>query len=195
MSDTFRKFWKSTDAAVSIETVLVMPVLMFFFVSSFVFFEAFRKYNQTVKAAYTVGDALSRKMNSVTQAEMEGLGDLFNYLTFNSEDTAWLRVTEVQRKASGYEVRWSYATDGKPLRTNATLSELMPRIPELSTDERIVVLETYSIHQPVIDIGIQPQMFQNIIVTKQRFASFLSYPEGTPANTVGDTTEGDSNNS
>jgi hypothetical protein len=48
-------------AAVAFETVLMTPILVWAFIGSFVFFDAYRVYNTSVKTTYMVADMLSRQ--------------------------------------------------------------------------------------------------------------------------------------
>ena len=59
MSRSLRRFWKDEGASVALEAVIVTPILAWVFVASFVFFDAFRVYNTSIKATYAVADVLS----------------------------------------------------------------------------------------------------------------------------------------
>jgi len=74
-------FWRREDAAISTETVIIMPILFVTLILSFTFFDAFRRYNLSLKAAYTIGDILSRRP-IVTAWDFEGLANLYEFLTF-----------------------------------------------------------------------------------------------------------------
>lgn len=180
MLRTIRTFFKRDTGAISVETVLVMPVLFIALILSFVFFDAFRRYNISVKAAYTIGDILSRRSNAVTDADFEGLKDLYEFLTFANGDP-WLRYSEVRRGDVGYEIEWSYATDNQPVRNNENISALLARMPVMAVGERVIVVETYSDYTPPLNIELPTQTFENIIVTRPRFSSFVQYDLGVGA--------------
>ncbi len=81
-----RQFLVDDDAgSVSVETVIIMPILLWVYVATFVIFDGFRTHNQNVKAAYTIGDMLSRETNAIDNAYLEGLSDVFDFLTFGGK--------------------------------------------------------------------------------------------------------------
>jgi Flp pilus assembly protein TadG len=65
MIEAIRNFIRDTRAAVAFETVLLTPILVWAYIGSFVFFDAYRVYNTSVKATYMVADMLSRQTNMV----------------------------------------------------------------------------------------------------------------------------------
>ena len=178
-------FWRREDAAISTETVIIMPILFVTLILSFTFFDAFRRYNLSLKAAYTIGDILSRRP-IVTAWDFEGLANLYEFLTFENGEP-WLRYSEVRRGDVGYEVEWSYATDGNAVRDTNSISALLARMPVMAVGERVIVVETYSTYTPPLNIELPTQNFENIIVTRPRFASFLEFDHSValPAAPVG----------
>lgn len=169
----FQSFLRREDAAISVETMIITPILFLFLMLSFAFFDAFRHYNVSVKAAYTVSDILSRQTRTIGAADFEGLAQLFDRLTRGKGDPR-LRFTEVRRGDVGYEVAWSYATGEQTLRNTRTISALLQRLPEMAVGDRVVVLETYQDYEAPLNVRIPSQNFENVIVTRQRFSSFLS---------------------
>lgn len=170
-----KDYWRREDAAISTETVIIMPILFVTLILSFTFFDAFRRYNLSLKAAYTIGDILSRRP-VVTAHDFEGLKDMFEFLTFDNGDP-WMRYSEIRRGAVGYEVEWSYATDGRAPRDTNTISALLQRLPNMAIGERVIVVETYSTYTPPLNIELPTQNFENIIVTRPRFSSFLEFDQ------------------
>jgi hypothetical protein len=95
-----RQFLVDDDAgSVSVETVIIMPILLWVYVATFVIFDGFRTHNQNVKAAYTIGDMLSRETNAIDNAYLEGLSDVFDFLTFGG-NPSHLRVTQIRWQGS-----------------------------------------------------------------------------------------------
>ena len=90
-------------------------------------------------------------------------------MTFEN-DEPWLRYSEVRRGDVGYEVEWSYATDGNAVRDTNSISALLARMPIMALGERVIVVETYSTYTPPLNIELPTQNFENIIVTRPRFA-------------------------
>ena len=174
-----RQFLGSDDAgSVSVETVIIMPVLLWVYVASFVFFDGFRTHNQNVKAAYTIGDMLSRETNAIDNAYLEGLSDVFDFLTFN-RNPSYLRVTQIRWQGSNnrHRVDWSYATDGNNsdrLR-NSDMAALSLRLPPMVNGERVLLVESFTSYTPAFNVGLSPTIeFVNFVPTSPRFAPMLA---------------------
>ena len=53
-------FAQDARGSLSVEAALILPLLCWFYVASFVWFDAFRTQNANLKASYTLADMLSR---------------------------------------------------------------------------------------------------------------------------------------
>ena len=167
-----------TKGSVSVETVLVMPFLLWAYISAFVFFDGFRTYNQNVKAAYTVGDMLSRETNPIDDNYLEGLSDVFDYLTFN-RNPSYLRITQIrwQESYERYRVDWSYATNGNngTRLDNDAMESIEHRLPPLVNGERVLLVESFTSYSPDFNVGLSPTIeFTNFVPTSPRFAPMLA---------------------
>ena len=89
------RFRREERAAVSTEFVLILPLLLWWYVGSFAFYDAFRDYNVTVKASYTLGDILSRQ-TEIDNDYLDGLESLLEFMTAGTG--AWLRVSSIKEK-------------------------------------------------------------------------------------------------
>ena len=172
MTHLIRTFITSEGAAISVESVLIFPILLICYAGSFIYFDAFRSYNLTIKASYTIGDILSRKTSTMTNTDLLGMEKLFEFLTFG-DTTPWIRISEVNKTTAGLEVTGSCATDGNPKRTINDTAGIVEFIPNLATDERIVVVETFTPYDPAFNVGVAARTWENVIVTRSRYASSL----------------------
>lgn len=104
-------FAKDSRGSVSIETLIIVPILFWALVATVVFFDGFRVRTQAQMAAQNVADALSRETNIFTAAYLEGMNDVYDFLV-NTRHPTRLRVSSViwnsaeQRNA----LQWSYGT-------------------------------------------------------------------------------------
>ncbi|WP_298430249.1 hypothetical protein [uncultured Jannaschia sp.] len=162
-------FLRRDDGAVSVEATVMMPALIVAFLAGFSYFDAYRKEGATVKAAYALGDVLSRITNSsTTPAQLQGMTDMFETMTF-SEGKSWIRVSEIQRQGDKLAVIWSYASEGNPALTDTRLLKFLPRIPTLAANERVVAVETYTEFEAFYGMGIEPRVFDTFVTTRQRY--------------------------
>jgi len=172
------RFRRDKRGTVSVESVIVLPLLMLWFVASFVFFDIYLTNSINEKAAYTVSDLLSRHRNSsrVNNAYIDGLNRVFDFLINNRGDT-WIRTTSVKYDETDdkYGAEWSYATHGKPRLTDSDVEALRDRLPVMPGNETIILVETFTEYTPAFDVGIGPQTFRTFIFTRPRFVIEVLY--------------------
>ena len=171
-----RRFLRDEGGSIAVESMLIMPALFWCYMGVFVFFDAFRAESINVKAAYTIGDVLSRETGFITPEYMDSLYSLQGVLTATTQ-TRRMRVTVInfQELNDRYAVRWSRTRGGATELTTASLAALRSRIPEMDDGEIAVVTETWMNYAPAFDVGIDPFTFQDLVVTRPRFASQLCW--------------------
>lgn len=146
------RFAADERATLSVELVLMLPLLALWLTASFVFFDAFRVNMVNEKAAYTVADMISRQ-TEVTTEFINGSNEIFDFL-INRRGRTWLRATSVKYHAPDpvagtdewYEVRWSVATRGREAFGADSFEELDIKdyIPVMSDQETVVITETFT---------------------------------------------------
>lgn len=168
------RFRRSRRGAASVEAMLVFPLLFWVYAGSFVYFEAFRSYNVTVKASYTIGDILSR-WTHVNETDMQGMNSLLRYLVQMPEGDTALRVSSVEFFDETYTVTWSWAsTPGNEL-TNQRLNTLTDYLPVMHEGDTVIVTETIVPFRPGMRVGLQDRDWRNVVVTRPRFAGQLAW--------------------
>ncbi len=190
MKRLIKDFCRRDDASVALEAVIVMPILTWVFIASFVFFDAFRVYNTSIKATYSVADVLSRRTDSIAASDIEGLAEVFQFLTRNTAGSA-LRITQITRQDGGYRIDWSHGTDGLTYLRASNFPEIVDRIPIMAFGDRMLLVESILPHRPAFNAGLSDQEFVNFTVTRPRFAgqvpfvddignSYVYVNDGTP---------------
>ena len=174
MSRSLRRFWQDEGASVALEAVIVTPILAWVFVASFVFFDAFRVYNTSIKATYAVADVLSRRTSEIASSDIEGLADVFQFLTRNTAGSA-LRVTQITRQQGGYRIDWSHGTDGLTYIRASDFPNFIDRIPIMAFGDRMLLVETFLPHRPAFSAGLAAQEFVNFTITRPRFAGQVPF--------------------
>lgn len=161
--------------SISIEFVLILPLLLWWYAGSFAFFDAFRDSNSHGKAAYTIGDVLSRQ-SEIDNGYIDGLESLFKYMT-GSDAGVWLRVSSVKfTQGIGYTIEWSYATDGNTALTTDMLYAFKwdeHYLPLMGSGETVILSESYVPFVPAFNIGLTARTMSNAVVTRPRFTSQL----------------------
>lgn len=177
MKQLFVRFLRDTRAAVAFEAVIITPILAWLFVGSFVFFDAFRAYNSSIKAAFAVADVLSRQEDPIYATDIEGMADVFQHITRDIEGTS-IRVTQVRRRRNDYRIDWSYATDGTARLFNSNLPEIEEQLPIMARGDYIVIVETFLPYRPAFNVGLGQQEFTNFTVTRPRYAPRIEFNDG-----------------
>lgn len=171
-----KHFRTDERGASALESIIIVPALIWVFVSSFVFFDAFRTYNSSVKATYTVADVLSRQTRTVTAFDIEGMAELFNNLVRNNGDVR-MRVTQIHYTAATdtMAVEWSYATNNEARLFTANLTDMEELLPQMADAERLLLVETFIPYRTAFDLGLDVITFRNFNFTRPRFAGQVPF--------------------
>lgn len=180
---TFKAHLKDDDGSMSIEAVLVAPLVLIGVLFTYTYFTAFQVKAAANKAAYTISDYISRQTESVDANFMEGLGDIYGFLT-NNDDEA-VRVSSVMwieddanPEEGEYHLEWSYAVDGDIALTDATLPALEEKLPLMTNGQTVLLVETSTTWSPIFDVGLDILDFEDVVTTKPRFATQVVFDTG-----------------
>ncbi len=172
-------FARDERGVLTIEAVIMLPVLIFLFVAGFAYFDAYRREAQIDRASYAVSDLLSRREDVLDPTDLEGLQDLFEALTRSAPNATYMRFSELHRTPAGIAVVWSYATDDQLALTTPRAQGLLRRIPTLAAGERVTLVESFSIEEPFFAVGLRDRIVTTAVPTRQRYAPRLVFAPGT----------------
>ena len=184
-SKTFKvrssRFARDTEGSMSVEAVIIMPLLFWFFVASYVWFDSFQAQNTNLKAAYTVADMISRETAPVNDTYMNGLNTILDFLTHSNQPTS-VRVTSVRcaencdsDQSRVMEMCWSWASAEKSPHTDGTLTSVYDQVPLMAEGDTVLLTETFMTYEPAFEAGLSTFEFDNFIVTRPRFAAEVVY--------------------
>lgn len=165
-------FLRREDGVIAIEAMIITPVIFWTFLSMFSFFDAFRTYGANQKAAFTVGDAISRETVPIDDEYLTGVRQLFSYLSLSDDDTT-IRVSSIYYDADEdrHYVDWSEVKgSGQSSLSSGTVSSWQDRLPIMVDNERIVVVETWAEYDPPFATGLEQREIQNFVFTRPRYA-------------------------
>ena len=170
-----RRFTRSEEGSISVEAMLILPILVWCYLGTFVFFDAFRSQSANLKAAYTIGDTLSRETKYITPAYMDSLSALQKFLVDEDNGLARLRVSVFRFQASDntYRVNWSRTRGGGVQLTDTLLANLRSNLPRMPNAEIAILVETWVGYHPTYSVGLQDFNFTDLVVTRPRFAGQL----------------------
>jgi Flp pilus assembly protein TadG len=165
-------FARDENGSSSIETIIMVPMIFFVVLSIFTLFDAFRQYTMHQKAAYTLGDMISRETLPIDGDYLDGTHALFNTLTRDPQDSS-VRVS-ILRYDSVNEIMkldWSKSrgSDVTEL-TNHNVRNWTTKLPVMIHNERIIVVETFAHYAPPFETGLEQREIRNFIFTRPRYA-------------------------
>jgi len=171
-----QRFAKSEKGAMPVEGVIASTFLIWWYIASFQFFDAYRQKNINQKGAYTIADLISRETNAIDGNYVEGMNTLFDYLTFSRRPTT-IRVSSVffDNDNDINKIAWSYGTGSTGGMTTAELQYKANRIPVLAQGDYVIAVETFMAYEPIFNIGLKAQWFQQFITTRPRFTSCITW--------------------
>ncbi|TNC51928.1 hypothetical protein FHG66_03720 [Rubellimicrobium rubrum] len=175
LRSAFRRFRRDESGSITVEAVLMIPILVWVLLASFVFFNSYRQQSLNLKVAYTLTDIVSRETNEpITPEFVDSLFRLQGFLLGTGEPQK-LRLSLIRYTAgppATYRVVWSQERGWAGTMTNARLNSIKDKaIPLMSDGEVAIILETSADYTPAFRVGIGPQTFTNFMVMRPRFNS------------------------
>jgi len=169
-------FRAENQGSVTVEFMLILPLLFWWYAASFVFFDAFSANNKALKSSYMLSDILSRQ-TEIDNKYLDGLQSFLEFMTGVKKDV-WIRVTSVQYSTDkGYKVAWSYSTGAQKALDTSELASLKldtEFLPLMANGESVILSETYVPYSPGFDVGLLARTYSNVIVTRPRFTSKIA---------------------
>lgn len=173
----FPGFFRREDGLITVEAVLVLPMLFLSMWLSFNFYESYRQSGRNIKAAYALADIVSRERNAIDATYVDTLYDLMGTIVSERSDLA-MRITYLQyNKKDGdetgsHEVYWSCERGSMKLGkwTNGNVSQLKKALPEMPNKGRMIIVETRNtFRRPYnISIGSAELPMDNFVFTHPR---------------------------
>lgn len=170
-SSRLKSFAADTRGSISVEFALAMPLMVWAFMAVYVFFDGYRQSAVNLKAAYTIGDLVSRETAIITNDYVDSMHLLMGVLT-RSDSPVSLRITVVRwdEDDDRYYVDWS-ANRGYDLElTNDSIVNIEEKLPFMPDNERVILIETVNTFVPFFQIGMENKELENFVFTRPRFA-------------------------
>ncbi|KIC47975.1 TadE/TadG family type IV pilus assembly protein [Tateyamaria sp. ANG-S1] len=170
--NTLRAFRDDDQGSIAVETAIIVPVLFWAYLSMFAIFDSYRQHSINQKAAYTIGDIISRETTPLDSSYLNGTREILAYLTNNAKSDVAVRVTSVKYDANNdvYKRDWSRARGWQPALSNNQVADLRQVLPVMPHNERVMVVETFSRYEPPFDTGLQDREITNFVFTRPRYA-------------------------
>jgi hypothetical protein len=173
------RFARDTRASLTVEAAIMMPVLFWSFGATFVIFDAFRENSINEKAAYTIGDMLSRETGFITPEYMDNTLTLLEALTDTPTQDLGIRVSVIRwdEEDNLYDLRWSQARGNAEALDATEVSEWDGVLPTMVDEEQIILVETFIDYDSVMNIGLGDRTLTTFVYTRPRFAPQLVWSD------------------
>jgi len=164
-------FRKDSSGTITVEFAIIIPMLFWGYASGFVFFDGFRQSTINLRAAYTIGDMVSRETDVLTPAYIDSMHNMAQLLT-RTEAPMSLRITVIRWDAADQQfyLDWSQARGDVGSMTQANLVDMAELLPTMPDQERVILVETWNTWEPVINVGLPTRVMDNFVFTRPRFA-------------------------
>ncbi|MEM9475626.1 MAG: pilus assembly protein [Pseudomonadota bacterium] len=172
-----KRFRRGQEGALTVEAMLVLPMLLWGIGAIFIYWDAFKTHNINIKAGYTVADLISRESVPLDADYIDGMNNIYEFLIKSGRDNN-LRVSVVAFTQEDEDapilknLSWSYATGD--LVEHADISELDDELPTLNPGDQLIVVETEMTWTPPIGMDIfvptlEQMEFRSQVFTTPRF--------------------------
>jgi hypothetical protein len=196
-----RGFLQDMRAALSIELIFAIPLLIWAYLGMAIFQDAFRAKMEGEAAALHIADLISRNTDEITVDYLEGMNDVFDFLTTRTRETR-LRISSVMLDTETGEphIVWSHGTRGlSPLvdmRSTSNdegegtgfgnsvnqlpIEQLERRIPTILPGEALILVETFALWKSPLKTFMGLKYLDDIrlaplAVTRPRFSPFIRF--------------------
>lgn len=171
-----RKFRNDADGSVNVEAIIFIPLLLVTMAVSMVFFDAFRRDSLGEKAAFTLGDMLSRETGYITPDYIDSAISLFGFLSNSEDQLTSIRVSVVSYNGAtnSYDVEWSEVRGAlTSALTGAEVATQHDQLPNMVSGEQLIVVETFIDYEWPLDLGFDDGVLTARVFTRPRFAPQL----------------------
>ncbi|WP_245626908.1 TadE/TadG family type IV pilus assembly protein [Aestuariivita boseongensis] len=179
LKNALKRFRRDTSGSATIEFAIIMPMLFWTYASTYVFFDGFRQNTINLRAAYTIGDMISRETQALTPAYIDSMYNMTQLLT-RTDSPMSLRITVIRWDAEDnqFYLDWSQARGTVTALTQGDMANIATRLPVMPDEERVILVETWNTWEPVLQVGLGERSMDNFIFTRPRFAPQVVFDGG-----------------
>jgi len=180
IKNQFSRFVREEDGSQIVEMAIMTPLMMWAFVATLQYFDAFRTELISTKAALTMADMISREA-TINSNYLDNTEKLFQFLTL-TEVPPTFRVTEFywDEPTKKYKVVWSENRGNIGNLDDEGLLAVAGRIPILTDQERAFVVQTWTTYTPKFAFGMLAIMKGASLKTVQMKTFVVMSPRFTP---------------
>ncbi len=178
MAKCLKSFRRDERGIITVEAIMVFPLLFWTVSMTFVAFEGFRQSASNLKAAFTVSDLISRETQTITDVYIDSLHELMEKMVNNNSQMN-LRVSLIvfDEEDDRHYVRWS-STRGYDVKwTDDSIHEIRSQLPPMPNQDTLILVETSNEYVPIFYTGFKfatGVTFENFVFTRPRFTNEIA---------------------
>lgn len=194
-----RQFFSDTRATITVEFVIILPILIWAYGGIYVFWDAYKSQNISVKAAYTISDLISRADYEITETNLSRIHQMVSFLNYDKHPVR-VRISFVDMEddgagnpelvLEGSRVRGPDpvapfdALQEEPFTRHTSIASLEPIIPVMAINDRAIVVETELDYTPLfqfVGYPFPPRILSYAVVTRPRSGGRIGFADPAPS--------------
>lgn len=170
-------FRDETGGTVSVEFIVMAPIVFWAYASMFSWFDAYRQVGVHEKSAFTIADMISRETEPLTPDYIDATRDLVEFLTrANSQPDLRVSVIRYVKKDDQFRLDWSQKRGNIEKLRNSDVKNWHDKLPEMVNGERIILVETKLEYTPPFLYGLMEEnTIRTFVFARPRFAPKVTY--------------------
>ncbi len=174
-SNLLHRLLGDEEGSYSVEAAIITPILFMAIMAGYTYFDGYRQSASNLKAAYTIGDLISRETRTINDDYIDSMRDLMT-LMVTSGDPVDIRVSLVRwdDRRQRHRVLWSAPRGYPEPLTDANIELYKDELPPMPDNDTLILVETSNHYVPPFKVGIEPVTLENFIFTRPRFTSFIA---------------------
>lgn len=173
-------FRRAEAGAMTVEAAILIPFLFVLILICYVVFDAIRQQAVNQRATYAITDMFSRETELITPDYMTNAREMLRFVSGlpNSDVTLRVSVAEWDEDNEEFVREWS-ETRGPALvaYTDANINDIADRLPIMTHEEQVIVIETVMEYDPPFNLGFLPRQIRTFSFASPRYAPQLRWCE------------------
>ncbi|MFY2826092.1 TadE/TadG family type IV pilus assembly protein [Ruegeria sp. MALMAid1280] len=183
------RFARSEHGGLAFEGIVVFPIFVWSITLGYTFFDGFRQNTANLKAAYTVGDLISRETDELTDTYAQSMYTVMRRMV-NNNSTLKMRLSFImyQEDDDRHYVHWSTTCGFVGTWDNSNIDRIKENLPPMADLDTLILVETLNDYNPLFKTGwlTKDHEFTNFVFTRPRFTDLVKAPDISPIFCQGD---------
>lgn len=169
------RFARDEEGSIAVESLLMIPMLFWAVVAGYTFFDGYRQSAANLKAAYTIGDLISRETQEINDTYIDSMQDLMTLMVASgSEVDMRISLIRFDEEDNRHYVNWSAIRGFTKEWTDENITSLSDQLPPMPDADTLILIETSNEYIPAFDMGLDIDKLENFIFTRPRFTNEIA---------------------